>query len=100
MLLMSSCVVKAGVKLTLYDDGKSCASHCDAHEAFKSNLIVTKYYHKPNATNQAFTQCPLKQAYEVCFDDEAKEPLTAMYRGLGARLQSFLSRIIIKNKGN
>ena len=89
MLLMSSCVVNAKVKLTIYDDGKSCPSHCDAHVVFKSDLNGTKYAHKPSASNQAFAKCQLNQQCEICFDDEAQECLVTMYRGSGPGENTF-----------
>jgi hypothetical protein len=88
-LLVSSCMANAGIKLTIYDDGKSCPSNCDAHVVFISNLNGTKYAHDPHSSNQDIAKCQLNQECEICFDNEATECLITMYRGSGPGKDTF-----------
>lgn len=82
-------MVSADIKLTIYDDGKSCPGNCDAHVVFKSNLNGTKYAHAPGTANQGLVKCKLNQQCEICFDEKATECLTTTYRGSGPGENTF-----------
>lgn len=78
------------LKLTIYDDGKSCPSNCDAHVVFDKNMNGTVYAHKPNSSSDNYNKCKINENCEICFDKNNKNQcITVMYRGNGPHKNTF-----------
>ncbi|MGO4158707.1 hypothetical protein [Cupriavidus sp. YAF13] len=81
--------MKQAVRVTMYDDGKSCPHDCDAHVVFKSRLNGTQFAHTPSSVPAKYEDCPKDADCEICLAVERKECLTVMYRGDGPGEMTF-----------
>jgi hypothetical protein len=71
------------IKLTIYDDGRSCPADCDAHVVFNANLNGTEYAHDPTTASKPFKKCVVGQICQLCLESGGKQCLKVMYRGGG-----------------
>lgn len=75
------------MKITVYGDGESCPSDCDAHVVFDSTLNGTDFAHAPGDTNNS--KCQLNSLCEICFEEKAKQCISVVYRGGGPHKDRF-----------
>jgi hypothetical protein len=77
------------VKLTIYDDGRSCPAGCDAHVVFHPTLNGTQTAHKPGSTAPDYQKCERSSNCEICFDQTLHSCMSVMYRGSGPGRDTF-----------
>ncbi|MEM8983922.1 MAG: hypothetical protein AAGC71_12910 [Pseudomonadota bacterium] len=68
------------VRVTVYNDGYSCAGGCDAHVVFHPTMNGTRHAHRPNAPSVA---CAVGEPCRLCFDEAHASCVDTMYRGAG-----------------
>jgi len=78
------------MRLTIYDDGRSCPADCDAHVVFHKTLNGTIFAHDPSSSSAPFKKCAIDTLCQICFDDQSNSScMTAMYRGNGPHPKTF-----------
>jgi len=77
------------MKLTMYDDGRSCPADCDAHVVFHPQNNGTPNAHLPASEDSAHKKCVPDQECEICFDADSQSCMTVMYRGAGPHRNTF-----------
>ena len=77
------------IRLTIYDDGKSCPGGCDAHVVFHSSLNGTEFAHEPGSVAGPYTKCETGQICEICTRSNRAQCVTVMYRGSGPSKNTF-----------
>lgn len=79
--------VHAGtIRLTVYSDGLSCPSSCDAHVVFGDVLNGTEFAHKPGSH---YKKCVDGDSCRICIESAEKQCLEATYRGSGPGHKTF-----------
>jgi hypothetical protein len=81
--LVSSTTFAATMRLTIYDDGRSCPAECDAHVAINPNDNGTRYAYLPTSSRNAPMPCVAGKDCRICFDDADSSCMTVKYRGGG-----------------
>lgn len=88
-LILSSfaCVAQAEtIRLTVYDDGRSCPGDCDAHVVFDDALNRSDFAHLPGTQKG---ECIKGQKCEICIESGRKQCLEVTYRGRGPTKKTF-----------
>ncbi|GAB7549425.1 hypothetical protein [Cupriavidus sp. 8B] len=80
---------KDAVRITMYDDGKSCPGGCDAHVVFEPALNSTQYAHAPSSQSAPFKACVNGANCEICLLPGLEQCLTVTYRGAGPGKRTF-----------
>jgi hypothetical protein len=68
---------------TIYSDGYSCPSNCDAHVVFNAEHNGTKYASLPSSPRSDPAACRMGEDCRICFDDTDESCLNVVYRGNG-----------------
>jgi len=89
LVLNLSLIANAAPKLTIYDDGLSCPSNCDAHVVMHADLNGTVFAHLPSSTSSTPISCEVDSPCRICFDNEGNECLVTVYRGAGPGRNTF-----------
>jgi hypothetical protein len=79
----------AAVRLTMYDDGLSCPSDCDAHVVFDERMNGTEFAHDPASANGPLQRCSLGKPCRLCIEPGAQECFVTTYRGGGPAENTF-----------
>jgi len=87
--LTSQQVLAQSIKLTIYDDGRSCPANCDAHVVFHRSLNGTTFAHDPSRSSAPFKKCAVDTPCQICFDNYSTSCMTVMYRGNGPHANTF-----------
>lgn len=80
------------IRLTVYDDGRSCPGNCDAHVVFHDSLRSldgvhgTEFAHLPGGGN---SRCVEGEKCEICIESGRKQCLEVIYRGRGPTVKTF-----------
>ena len=74
---------------TIYDDGKSCPSNCDAHVVFHPVQNGTRNAFDPAGSRSAPKKCVPGQECRICFSEDESSCMLAMYRGAGPEVGRF-----------
>lgn len=86
-LLISAFLVTAAnaasMKLTIYDDGKSCPAGCDAHVVIHTQDNGTRFAFKPSSSRTNPQACIVGQECRICFGEGDSSCMNARYRGGG-----------------
>lgn len=77
------------MKLTIYDDGRSCPANCDAHVVFHRLNNGTPNAHLPTSASPHFEKCIPGNECEICFDADPDSCMLVMYRGNGPHQNTF-----------
>ncbi len=77
------------IKLTIYDDGKSCPAGCDAHVVFDESMNGTEFAHALGGSAAAYEPCARNTLCEICFDGTTENCVEIMYRGTGPGKATF-----------
>jgi hypothetical protein len=77
------------MKLTVYDDGRSCPADCDAHVVFHPSSNGTANAHQPASASGPFQRCAAGLECRICFDPDARHCMVVMYRGVGPHKNTF-----------
>lgn len=89
-VLISPQIHAESMRLTIYDDGRSCPANCDAHVVFHRSLNGTIFAHDPSTSSAPFKKCVLNTLCQICFDDRSNSScMTVMYRGNGPHPKTF-----------
>jgi hypothetical protein len=89
-ILISPQVHAQSMRLTIYDDGRSCPAGCDAHVVFHITLNGTIFAHDPSRSSAPFKKCAKNTPCQICFDDQSNSScMTVMYRGNGPHPKTF-----------
>ncbi len=88
LLFFSSSSQAVTIRMTMYDDGRSCPANCDAHVVFDNALNGTQYAHRPD-DGIHFSKCQNGASCEVCLTDGRQQCLTVPYRGAGPGKETF-----------
>lgn len=75
--------------LTIYDDGLSCPSMCDAHVVMFHPDNGTRYAFAPTSSRSAPQPCVAGQECKICFSEDDKSCMLARYRGDGPKAGRF-----------
>lgn len=90
LVFLSALVMDANaVKLTMYDDGRSCPAECDAHVVFHPSLNGSQYAHLPDSEDSNYQKCTNGELCEICFKDARQECISVVYRGNGPGEDTF-----------
>lgn len=87
--LTSQQALAQSIKLTIYDDGRSCPANCDAHVVFHRSLNGTTFAHDPSRSSAPFKKCTVDTPCQICFDNHSTSCMTVMYRGNGPHANTF-----------
>lgn len=68
------------IRLTVYDDGRSCPGNCDAHVVFDDGLFKSGFARLPGSQD---SRCIEGQKCEICIESGRKQCLEVIYRGRG-----------------
>lgn len=82
-LLISFSIHAEEIRLTLYDDGRSCPGNCDSHVVFHASLNGTEFAHSPTTKIAPFRHCTSGTQCRVCLASGLKQCIEVMYRGGG-----------------
>jgi hypothetical protein len=77
------------MKLTIYDDGRSCPANCDAHFVMNPKDNGTKYAFRPLSSRAKPQPCISGEVCTICFTDSDNSCLTARFRGAGPPIGTF-----------
>lgn len=77
------------IRMTMYDDGKSCPGNCDAHVVFDSSLNRTEFAHDPTSRDEPYAACLSGSSCEICLVSGKQQCLTVIYRGNGPSKDTF-----------
>ncbi|MGH7789080.1 MAG: hypothetical protein ACRERC_19575, partial [Candidatus Binatia bacterium] len=77
------------MRLTIYDDGRSCPADCDAHVVFDPAINGTANAHRPDSASGSYQRCQSGQPCRICFDASPRSCIVAMYRGAGPHADAF-----------
>lgn len=89
LLLLPVSTQAEEIRLTLYDDGRSCPGNCDAHVVFHPSLNGTEFAHLPSSVTIPFQRCVSGATCQICFSSGLKQCLDVMYRGGGPSPKTF-----------
>lgn len=76
-------LVGQDMKITVYNDGRSCPGGCDAHVVMNANDNGTPNAHSLGSTAAAPARCAVGQDCRICFDAGLEQCVTVTYRGSG-----------------
>lgn len=85
----SSAQTVVEMKLTMYDDGRSCPADCDAHVVFHPENNGTSNAYLPASEDGIFKKCVPNQECKICFDADPQSCMIVMYRGAGPHKDTF-----------
>ena len=89
-IFSASPTLAKSIRMTIYDDGKSCPASCNAHVVFQSSLNGTIFAHDPSTPAAPFKKCSLGSPCNICFDDSSPAScMTAEYQGGGPSPDTF-----------
>lgn len=88
-VVLPQSALAATVRMTMYDDGKSCPGSCDAHVVFDPTMNGTEFAHLPSAKVKPFGACVKDSDCEICLESGLKQCLVVMYRGAGPSKNTF-----------
>jgi len=89
-ILSTSPSLAKSIKITIYDDGKSCPASCNAHVVFEKSLNGTIFAHDPITPKAPFKKCSVGSSCEICFDDKSLAScMKAEYQGSGPHADTF-----------
>lgn len=71
------------MRLTIYDDGKSCPGDCDAHVVTHPSDNGTRFVSDPATLRSAPRACTAGRDCRICFGESDSTCMTALYRGGG-----------------
>jgi hypothetical protein len=71
------------MRLTIYDDGKSCPGDCDAHVVTNPSDNGTRFVSDPASPRSAPRACTRGRDCRICFGEAESTCMTALYRGSG-----------------
>lgn len=74
------------IRLTLYSDGLSCPSNCDAHVVFSNELNGTQYAHQPGTQ---YNKCVRDEQCRICIQSGERQCIQTIYRGVGPGKMTF-----------
>lgn len=77
------------MRLTMYDDGRSCPAGCDAHVVLHPTNNGTPNAYLPASEAGTFKRCVPNQECKICFDASPQSCMLAMYRGGGPHRDTF-----------
>ena len=77
------------MRLTIYDDGRSCPADCDAHVAINSSDNGSRYAFLPTSSRAAPLPCVAGEDCKICFNDADDSCMTVRYRGGGPSVGTF-----------
>ncbi len=77
------------MKLTIYDDGRSCPGGCDAHVVINAADNGTRYAFRPDAQRNDPRPCINGQTCRICFGEDDTSCMTVLYRGAGPPVGTF-----------
>ncbi|HEX8149851.1 MAG TPA: hypothetical protein VF591_21905 [Pyrinomonadaceae bacterium] len=77
------------MKLTMYDDGRSCPGGCDAHVVLHTTNNGTPNAYLPESGAGTHKRCVPNQECKICFDADPQSCMLAMYRGDGPHPNTF-----------
>jgi hypothetical protein len=73
----------ATFKPTIYSDGYSCPSNCDAHVVFHKSANGTRNAYLPSSSPSAPKKCVPGEECRICFSNLPQSCMTVMYRKAG-----------------
>jgi len=93
-ILLVWCAASAGqtaikMKLTMYDDGRSCPAGCDAHVVLHPTNNGTPNVSLPTSEAGTYKKCVSNQACNICFDTDPQSCMVVTYRGNGPHKNTF-----------
>jgi hypothetical protein len=71
------------MRLTIYDDGKSCPGNCDAHVVINPQDNGTRHAFRPDSNRTNPRPCIAGQICRICFGEAGNTCMAARYRGGG-----------------
>ena len=77
------------MKMTMYDDGRSCPSDCDAHVVLPKANNGTLNAYLPTSTPGTYAKCRKNEECRICFDENPQNCMSVMYRGTGPHQNTF-----------
>jgi hypothetical protein len=77
------------MRLTIYDDGRSCPGGCDAHVVFHPEVNGTANAHLPSSMGRPYERCRSGQPCRICFDAGPNSCIVVLYRGGGPHRDAF-----------
>jgi hypothetical protein len=77
------------MRLTIYDDGISCPSNCDAHFVMNSADNGTRHAYRPDTGPSAPKPCKNGEECTICFGETSNSCMRAIYRGGGPKTGTF-----------
>lgn len=90
MILICVWPAKArNIKLTIYDDGLSCAANCDAHVVMFRTDNGTRYAFRPDSSRSHPQKCVSGEDCVICFGEANATCMHARYRGNGPSVGRF-----------
>ncbi|MCF7982628.1 MAG: hypothetical protein K9K86_11645 [Pseudomonadales bacterium] len=90
LITLSIPSITSAIKLTIYDDGRSCPSNCDSHVVFHPAMNGTVYAHMPGSISPKFEKCSKNSNCEICFEEnDSDQCLVVMYRGGGPHKNTY-----------
>ncbi len=90
LTLSTSPSLAKSIRMTIYDDGKSCPASYNAHVVFKESLNGTTFAHDPGTPKAPFKKCSIGSSCEICFDDKSRTScMKVEYQGGGPHADTF-----------
>jgi hypothetical protein len=83
LLLLSAQSDAPAMRLTIYDDGKSCPGDCDAHVVTNPSDNGTRFVSDPATPRSAPRACTRGRDCRICFGEAESTCMIALYRGNG-----------------
>jgi hypothetical protein len=77
------------MKLTMYDDGRSCPAGCDAHVVLHPTNNGTPNAYLPTSEAGTHKKCISNQTCKICFDADPQSCMIVRYRGNGPHQNTF-----------
>jgi hypothetical protein len=77
------------MKITVYNDGKSCPGGCDAHVVMDPSDNGTPNARLPGSPASAPQKCQPGQPCQICFDAALTQCMSVLYRGAGPHKGTF-----------
>jgi hypothetical protein len=89
LVVGSSPLAAREIRLTIYDDGLSCPSKCDAHVVLNPADNGTRYASLPTSARDTPLRCTVGAACRICFGEADNTCMTVTYRGGGPPVGTF-----------
>jgi hypothetical protein len=77
------------MRMTMYDDGRSCPAECDAHVVLPKTNNGTPNAYLPTSNPGTYAKCRKNEECRICFDENPQHCMTVMYRGTGPHKNTF-----------